>query len=229
MKLGLRLAAIAAMVPPGSCIADIGTDHGYLPIYLVQQGIVPQAIASDVNTGPYRAAMDSVGRSELAGKIAVRQGDGLAVLSPGEATAAIIAGMGGVSIINILTENLIITSSLSRLIIQPMLGAGLVRRWLVANKWSLVAETLVAEEERLYEIIVAEPGQAPGWEDILLEIGPLLWQERHPLLKTHLGNLISQGRRVLAEMAFSSEAVQSAKYLEYSRKVAQLEEKWACL
>lgn len=229
VKLGPRMAAIAAMVSSGSRVADIGTDHAYLPIYLVTEGIIPSAVAGDVHQGPYCSALDTVNRLGLSGRIAVRFGDGLAVLSPGEADTAIIAGMGGLNIIDILSEQPEITRSLSRLVLQPMLAAGAVRRWLVDNGWHLVDEDLVEEEHRIYEIIVAEQGNTIEIEPVMYEIGPLLWDRQHPLLKAHVTTLISQLKRVVAEMGISIQAASSPKYSDYCERIARLEEKYACL
>ncbi len=102
MKLSKRLATIAALVPPGGRLADIGTDHAYLPVYLVTEGIVPSAVAGEVNEGPFRAAGEALARVGLADRISLRFGDGLAVLAPGEADTAVIAGMGGQTIVDIL-------------------------------------------------------------------------------------------------------------------------------
>lgn len=229
MKLGKRLATIAALVPPGSRLADIGTDHAFLPVYLVSEGLVPWAVAGEVNPGPYKAAGEALDRIGLAGKISLRFGDGLTVLAPGEVDTAVIAGMGGNTIIDILTARPEVTGALSRLILQPMQAAAPLRRWLAENGWRLVAETLVEEDGRLYEIIAAEQGPAEEYEPILCEIGPLLWARRHPLLKDHLEALLQQARRVVAEMAASPQAAASPKYREYLAKVGQLEDKYACL
>jgi len=229
VKLDNRLAAIAAMVPAGSKVADIGTDHAYLPIHLETAGITSGAIAGDIHQGPFQAALAAVRRVNLEDRISVRFGDGLAVLSPGEADTAVIAGMGGATIIEILSTQPEVTASLSRLVLQPMLAAPALRRWLVANGWRLVDETLAEEDGRIYEIIAAEQGKSAEMEPILLEIGPLLWSRRHPLLKAHLAGLCVQMKRVVAEMAVSASAVNSAKYQEYQEKIALLEEKHACL
>ena len=229
MKLSKRLATIAALVPTGGRLADIGTDHAYLPVYLVSEGIVPSAVAGEVKDGPFRAAGEALARVGLADRIDLRFGDGLAVLAPGEADTAVIAGMGGQTIVEILAARLEVTASLSCLVLQPMSGTGLVRRWLAGNGWRLVAEALVAEDGQMYEIIAAAPGAAEEYEAILYDIGPLLWTRRHPLLRAHVEALLAQARRVADEMTASPQAVSSPKYREYLAKIAQLEDKLACL
>lgn len=229
MKISKRLATIAALVPPGCRLADIGTDHAYLPVYLVSDGLVTRAVAGEVNPGPFKAAGEALARVGLTGQISLRFGDGLTVLAAGEVDTVVIAGMGGLTIIDILTARPEVTGALRRLILQPMQAAAPLRRWLAENGWRLVAEALVEEDGRLYEVIAAEPGQAEEYEAILDEIGPLLWACRHPLLKKHLEALLEQAKRVAAEMAASKQAAASEKYREYLTKISQLEDKYACL
>lgn len=229
MKLGERLQSIADMVPVGMTMADIGTDHAYLPIYLTTQGIVTQAIAGDIHYGPYLSAKNAVAAAQLEQVISVRQGNGLDVVRPGEAEVAVIAGMGGLNIIDILRSRPEVSVTLKRLIVQPMIAAAAVRMWLQTNGWQIINEQLVQEDGKLYQIIAAEPGESRPFEPILAEIGPLLWQTRHPLLRLHIEDLIKHLRGILAAMAASNEAVSSAKYKEFVSKLRDLEDKLACL
>ncbi|WP_371370672.1 tRNA (adenine(22)-N(1))-methyltransferase TrmK [Sporomusa aerivorans] len=230
MKLGQRLQTIANMVPTGVTIADIGTDHAYLPIYLMQQKITASAIAGDVHHGPYLSAQGAVAAYHLDHAISVRQGNGLEVLRPGEADVAVIAGMGGANIIEILSARPEVTATLKRLILQPMIAASLVRTWLYVNNWIIIDEQLVQEEGKLYQIIAAEPGEMQPVEPILNEIGPLLWQTKPPLLKQHIQELIDHLRNVVAAMAAGgSEVINSEKYREYTRRLNELEDRIACL
>lgn len=229
MKLGERLKSIADMVPVGVTMADIGTDHAYLPIYLVTHQVVTRAIAGDIHYGPYLSAKNAVDATRLEASISVRQGNGLEVVGPGEADIVVIAGMGGANIIDILGARPEITLTVKRLILQPMIAAALVREWLYNNSWCIVDEKLVEEDGRLYQIIAAEQGASQQIEPILYEIGPLIWQTRQPLLRQHIEELIHHLHDVLSSMAGSAEAVNSEKYKDYSRKLKELEDKLACL
>ena len=229
MKLGNRLAALAAFVPQGTRVADIGTDHAYLPIELVQKEISISAIAADIHLGPYQAAKENIEKLGLHNKISVRFGDGLSVLSPGEVDTVVIAGMGGGTIIEILSSNSTVTNSLHRLILQPMIATSLVRRWLSTNEWKIIDETLVWDDGKLYEIVVAEPGISLIVEPIMYDIGLILWNNKPELLALHIDNLITQTERVLHEMSASSAARQSPKYDEYLERREQLEAKRRCL
>jgi tRNA (adenine22-N1)-methyltransferase len=230
VKLGERLQTIADMVPVGvASIADIGTDHAYLPIYLVKNTIVARAIAGDIHQGPYLSAQNAVISSQLEQVVSVRLGNGLEVVNPGEAEVVVIAGMGGQNIIDILRARPEVTATVKRLIVQPMIAAPAVRFWFQNNGWQIVREELVREDGKLYQIIAAEPGEPQSFEPILYEIGPLLWQTRHPLLLVHIEELIAHLRNVLASMASSAEAIHSEKYKDFSVKLKDLEAKRVCL
>ena len=223
MIIGERLKAIANRVPQNARLADIGTDHAYLPAYLVQTGRISFAIAGEVHEGPFHSAQNMIDRFNLQEQIRVRFGDGLAVLTPGEVDTLVIAGMGGATIVEIVSARLEVVDQLQRIILQPMIAAALVRQWLVQEGWLIVDETLVEDDNRLYEIIVAEPGAKGELTEILAEVGPTLWERKPPLLARHIGQLIRQKQQVLSEMSVSEEARQSVKYRDYQDKLKQLE------
>lgn len=227
MKLGERLCALAAMVPIGSRIADIGTDHAYLPIYLASANLIRQAVAVDVNPGPYASACDAVRNAGMAGRIDVRLGDGLKVVAPGEVDVAVIAGMGGITMIQVLEDSPAVVAALKRLILQPMVATPQVRRWLQANGWQIIDETIVEDEGRLYELLSAEPGDMA--ESELLEIGPVLWQKRHPLLSRLLNQRLRTLYYIAEQMEKSKNAENNSKYLEHKTLISELEAKLACL
>ena len=229
MRLTGRLAALAAFVPQGVRLADIGTDHAYLAIELVQDNVIVSAIAGDVHAGPYKAAREHVEALGLEQRVSVRLGNGMSVLSPGEVEIIVIAGMGGQTIIEILNNNPEVTRTVKRLILQPMVATASVRHWLEDNGWYLVNERLVEDEGRLYEIVVAEQGDALACEPVLYDIGRILWNDKPDLLILHIDQLITQTKRVLGEMAISKNARNSLKYVEYKERLEQLEAKRLCL
>ncbi|MCI3919713.1 class I SAM-dependent methyltransferase [Paenibacillus sp. TRM 82003] len=156
IQLSKRLTAVAEHVLPGGVLADIGTDHALLPTYLVQRGAVPAAVAGDIHAGPVQAAMRQVEAAGLSNRISVRAGDGLAVLEPGEADTVAIAGMGGGTMVDILTSGTSSLQGVSRLVLQPNIGERLVREWLLDRGWVLVSESLLEEDGLLYEVIAAD-------------------------------------------------------------------------
>lgn len=229
LQLGKRLAVLASFVLPQSCIADIGTDHAYLPIYLCTHGICRAAVAVDVHAGPYQAAKETLRRLGLSDQIALRLGDGLQVVAAGEVDTVIIAGMGGTTMLDILQAKPEVTTALTRLILQPMNAAATLRQWLVQHGWYIVQEELVEEDGKLYEIIVAEPGPCESMEEVLYEIGPRLWAEQPPLLVEHVQQLIKQTERIIHSMQASAQAVSSAKYHFLMDKHRQLEDRYRWL
>jgi tRNA (adenine22-N1)-methyltransferase len=193
--LSPRLAAVAAHVLDGEPLADIGTDHAYLPAHLVQAGRIPRAIAGDILPGPLEAARATVAAAGVEEQVALRLGPGLAVVAPGEVACATICGMGGGLIAEILTAGP--TEGIRRLVLQPMGGEERLREWLQGNGWRLVAEEVVEDAGRLYVILVAEPGAMRLSEGELL-VGPFLRRRGGPLLSRYVQVQLDQARRALA-------------------------------
>ena len=123
MQLDARLAAIAAFVPHGTVLADIGGDHAYLAATLVMEGVAPRAVVGDLSAGACAAARRTALAQRLTRQIDVRQGDGLSVLAPGEAESIVIAGMGGALIVQILEGAPDVLAGAPTLVLQPMNGA----------------------------------------------------------------------------------------------------------
>ncbi|MBQ3180701.1 MAG: SAM-dependent methyltransferase [Firmicutes bacterium] len=200
IKLSNRLQAVAKYVTPGARVADIGTDHGYLPVYLVVNDLSPRVIATDRGKGPLAAAGQLVSLLSLDTQIDLRLGDGLAVLQPAEVDVVCIAGMGGMAIRDILAEGMPVARSLKRLVLQPQRNVPAVRNFLVENGWRIVAEDLAEDDGFYYEIIVAEPGEMALSEEEA-EFGPLLLAEGHPLLEDFLLLRQADLTRLLESMA----------------------------
>ncbi len=157
VKLSLRLRMIANQIPSGSTIADIGSDHALLPVYLAQQGIIKGAIAGELNEGPYHAASKQVQQADLQHIISVRLGDGLSVLRANEVDTVVIAGMGGSTMVSILDAGLHCLSGVKRLIVQPNVGELALREWMIRENWFLESEHILEEDGLIYEILVAIP------------------------------------------------------------------------
>ena len=229
MKLSPRLSMIAALIKQDAVLADIGTDHAYLPIALVESGKISRAIAGDVVTGPYQAAQKAVLAAGCEAKISVRLGNGLAVLQPGEADSVVIAGMGGGTIVEILSAAPEVTAKLQQLVLQPMIAANQVRKWLAENNWRIVDEELVEDAGRIYELIVAEVGEMQSSEEILWEIGPVLWEKRHPLLRRQIEAYIAQTKALLSQLEKSTAPASREKHSFNIKRLQELEAKLECL
>ncbi len=188
IKLSNRLLAVARQIPAGLTVADIGTDHGYLPVYLVVNDLAPQVIAADRGKRPLDSARQLVSLLSLENQIDIRLGEGLSVLQPGEAEVICLAGMGGMAIKEIIAADLPLARAAQRLVLQPQRNVPAVRRFLAENGFKIVAEDLAEDDGFYYEIMAAEPA---GQEKIALsddeaDFGPLLLTEGHPLFKDFL-------------------------------------------
>lgn len=229
MHLGKRLNCLAFYVPENARLADVGTDHAYLPIYLVKNKKIDFAIASDIVIGPCKAASRSIEKFNLQQKISVRQGDGLASIAKGEIDTVVIAGMGGGSIVDILNKGCDVLVEVQTLILQPMSDSFILRKWLCKNNWVVIEEDLVNEANKLYEVIVAEKGFAKEFSDIELLVGSKLIEKKHFLLKEHLQNIIDRYSFVCDSMSNSPIAVKSDKYKRYKGLLEDLKELLRCL
>jgi len=197
INLSPRLQLIADKVVKGSKIADIGTDHAYIPIYLMQNGIIEYAVASDVRKGPVQKAKQNVEKYKFTEKIDVRLGDGLEKVNAGEVDTVIIAGMGGVLITQILSDAFSVLQSVKRLILQPMVGQEEVRKWLVKNDYKIIDEELAMEGDKIYNVIVAEHGQGQVDKPIYYYIGKKLIENRDPLLGKLLNQRINELENIM--------------------------------
>ena len=224
MKLTPRLQAIADQVPPGSRVADIGTDHGYIPVYLLINRLSPCVIASDSRQGPLAKARDNLNLFGLGQVSQLRLGKGLSILSEEDRVdAIIIAGMGGETICAILNGGRQFLETGPLLILQPMTFSGRVRKWLWDNGFTLLAEDIALESEEYYEIIVAKwTGKPVEVETELAEIGPLLVADRHPLLQPMLSKRLKSLEQARAAAAQSDSATARERVAELEREIETL-------
>lgn len=171
MKLTPRLAAIADMIEsdPVASVADIGTDHAYLPIDLVQRGIVRSAVASDLNEGPLNRARQAIAMCDLDHKIELRLGSGLEPLAEGEVQCAVIAGMGGILMTSLLEQAEAVVRRLDYLVLQPMQAQSDLRLWLQSHGYKIAQARVVREGNKYYDLMKVVTGQMP----------PLTWEQEH--------------------------------------------------
>ncbi len=220
MELSPRLAAIAAQVPQGARLADIGTDHASLPVSLLLRGAIPSAVASDVNRGPLERGRETARQAGVEERIDFRLCDGLIGLDDSQADAVVIAGMGGELIARILSEAPWTRQVL--LLLQPMTGQPELRRWLGENGYRIQRETVVREGEKLYVILAVRGGQDAPYSLGELWAGRQRRGEVSPLRLDYLDDLLRRRRRALAGMERS--ALPPAGLEEERRRITQLEE-----
>lgn len=159
IKLTDRLQSLADQIEQNETMADIGTDHGFLPIYLWENEISPKVIMADISHGSLEKARLNGMELYPDEKFDLRLGNGIQVLENGEVDAVVIAGMGGKLMTQILGEDLTKSRSFRKIIMQPRNGQGKLRYWLVKNGFSIIKETLVREGKYICEIITAVPGE----------------------------------------------------------------------
>ena len=220
IKLSQRLQAIADLVPEGAKVADIGTDHGFLPCYLAQSGKAELVIACDVNAQPLALAQKNITDYNVGDKVSTRLGNGLAVLKPGEVDTVTIAGMGGVLMIDILDASPMVVDRLKRIVLQPNVGAEAVRIWAEKNRWQIVAEDLIRENDIFSVIIVLEQGRSDRFMSAVeLYLGPKLLAEHHPMLGLYISEEWEKTQHILDQLAKSDSE-------ESRKKEKQLRQKW---
>lgn len=256
MKLSKRLQMIADYVTPGSRMADIGSDHAQLPVYLIQAGIVPSAIAGELNQGPYEAARKQAAIAGLQLKLEVRRGDGLAVLEPGEADTVTIAGMGGSLMSDILEAGYVAgkLEGVKELVLQPNVGEDIVRSWLLKRGWFLQAEMILEEDGKIYEVLHAykddgtEAAQErnqllydssflplPQQLDTeagmarLIQMGPYLLRKPNEVLLKKWRFELDKLDKICTQMSLSDQPQAEEKRVQFRQEMNAIEEVLQCL
>ena len=195
-----RLELVASFVPQGAILLDVGSDHAYLPIELIERGQIESAIAGEVVEGPYQSAVKNVEAHGLKEKIQVRLANGLAAFEEADQVSVItIAGMGGRLIARILEEGLDKLANVERLILQPNNREDDLRIWLQDHGFEIVAENILEEAGKFYEILVVEAGQMKlSSSDVRFgtflskEVSPVFvqkWQKEAEKLEFALGQI----------------------------------------
>ncbi len=197
MKLSPRLQTIADYVHKGAIVADIGTDHGYIPVYLVSKEISSKIIATDINVGPLENANSYINKKSYGGIIETRLGNGLECLLPNEVDTVIIAGMGGLLIAEILESSKNIAGTIKNFILQPMVASEDLRRYLMNNKYKIQDERLAKEGSKIYEIMLVNHGEDKIEKDIYYEIGKKLVENKDKHLQEFMKNKIMKTEKIL--------------------------------
>ena len=217
--LSMRLERVAANVPAGARLADIGSDHGYLPVALMRRGMIAAAVAGEVALTPFSAAQRTVRDNGLEQRITVRMANGLAAIEPGDAITAIsICGMGGETIRDILDSGKAHLSGQERLILQPNGGEQPLRQWLMENGYRILHEELLQENRFDYEIIVAERDGPVVYTDRELFFGPLQMQARSPAFLLKWQRILRHKQQNLSNLARAQQAVPEHKVQEIARE-----------
>ena len=200
--LSARLACVASLVPAGARVADIGSDHAYLPAALVLDGKIDFAIAGEVVKGPYENAVREIKDHQLEGQVIPRLADGLAAIDPADKVDTItIAGMGGSLIASILEKDKNKLTGIKRLVLQPNVGESQLREWLMNNYYQIMNEKIIEEDNHIYEIIVAEPSGVPfRYSKYELDFGPFLLENKGPVFRKKWQEYLQREAHVIDQM-----------------------------
>lgn len=216
MSLTPRLQAIADFVAPGARIADVGTDHAYIPIYLIRNKKIEYAMASDINQGPIKKAEKNLERYGIQNKVRLCTADGTEGIKPWEVDTLIVAGMGGELIAQILLKN--IPHGIQRMILQPMANAHEVRSALCEVGYVISKEKLVWEKNKIYQIICAVPGKSERKEKEEYRFSALLFDD--PLYSEFLRKEEEKVDRSINQLSFS---VDRALQLQFENRKKRIE------
>ena len=211
IKLTDRLQEIANYINTGESVADIGTDHGFLPIFLYETGKSPHVILSDINKGPLEKARENINKSYPNINFDIRLGSGLLSIDKGEVDTIVIAGMGGMLIVDILGLDIEKTKSYKTLILQPRNAQNKLRRWLFDHDFNISDEKLVREGKYICEIILAEPittncnsqkeTMINKMGDLDFEFSPILFRNKDPLLVEFIQNKIRIEKNIIRDLS----------------------------
>lgn len=187
MKLNGRLKMIAAKIPKCDILADIGTDHAYIPIYAAKKGICKKALAVDLKEGPLKIANTNIKRYGIEEKIEIRLGRGLEAISPEESDVVVISGMGGNLIRDILSDSAEKAKRAKLLLLQPNNALDALRKWIYENGYTISEELLAKDAGKIYCLIIARwTGSAEKKDEFAYYVGEKLFDGNTDLLQKYL-------------------------------------------
>lgn len=230
MQISKRLETVAGMVTPGLALADVGTDHAYIPIYLVGNQIVPRAVAMDIGRGPLARAQEHIRAYGLEAQIETRLSDGLDALAEGEAQSIVIAGMGGQLAVRILTKGAAQAMACREVILQPQSELRLVRSYLYSAGYRILQEELVYEGGKFYPMMKCVPKGQSDWAEAMaitepgLRFGPLLLAGRHPVLREYLLREYRLNGRILKALSVQTGERAAVRRAEVEQEQAYVEQ-----
>lgn len=200
MELSKRLQAVADLLDSDLRTADIGTDHGYIPIFLIETGKCEKVIAMDINEGPLLRAKEHISEHGLTEKIETRLSDGVSALKVKECDAVIAAGMGGALVVKILEDGKEIFEHLKEFILQPQSELFKVREYLQEHAYHILEEDMVLEDGKFYPMMKVVRGQESPYDTIELRYGRKLLEQRNPVLRLFLEKEIRTKEKILKNL-----------------------------
>ncbi|MBW6408492.1 tRNA (adenine(22)-N(1))-methyltransferase [Clostridium weizhouense] len=224
MELSKRLNWIIKYADKCKVIMDVGTDHGYIPIYLVKNKISEKAIASDINKDPLQKAKINASLDGVLSNVDLRLGGGLKPLRNNEAQGVIIAGMGGNLIRDILENDLEKVKNLDYIVLQPAQNPEILREYLYNNNYKILNEDLCFDEGQYYELfkVKYKSGERTTLDSIFYEISPIMLKENNVLIKEYIKFKIEKYNKILNFIKENTEAAERRK-TEIKNKIKVLE------
>ncbi len=224
MQLSKRLFAISQMVTAGNRLVDVGTDHGYIPIYLVQNKQIPSAIAMDINKGPIKKAEEHINEYGLSNLIETRLSDGLAKYSKGEGDTILIAGMGGPLTIRILTDGLDKLVGIKELVLSPQSEIHLVRQFLLQSGYIIIDEQMVIDEGKYYTIMKAVLGvEEHVYASHELEYGYIMIKKKDKILFEFIQKEKKKYNNIITELLKNKSEAGVRRIEELKIKIADMD------
>lgn len=224
MRLSKRLEAVASFVPQKSRVADVGTDHGYIPIWLVEQGIAEYAIAMDVRKGPLMRAEEHIRQHRLESRIETRLSDGLSQLRPGEADTVVIAGMGGELMLRILRDGAHVWDSVSRFVLSPQSELETFRRGLEEMGFAITEETMLREEGKYYTVMAVARGRMHYEKRYQYRYGDCLIRQKSPVLREYLEREEEKLLQIMERLAVQDTEGANARRQDVEEELHQVKE-----
>ncbi|WP_075718452.1 tRNA (adenine(22)-N(1))-methyltransferase [Roseburia sp. 499] len=224
VQLSRRLSAVANLVTITGILADVGTDHGYIPVFLAGQKRIQRAIAMDVNQGPLERAKEHIRQYELEDRIETRLSDGLNALKPKEAEGIVIAGMGGNLMKRILMQGEEVAKTAKELILQPQSEIMEFRRFLWESGYVITAEDMVLEDGKYYPMMRATyRSNRKNEPDILaFKYGEKLLEQKHPVLRQYLQWQKKQKEQILEKLQQNAKQDVSSRTQELKQELAYI-------
>lgn len=203
MELSSRLSAVAQMVTPGNIVCDVGCDHGYIPIYLIQNNISPYVFAMDVNAGPLQRAKEHITEFGFTDRIETILSDGLSAFGNKKSDALVCAGMGGRLMVKILSEGKDKIDKMQEMILQPQSEIQQVRAFLRNQGYYIDGENMVYEDGKFYPVMHVlvhsdkQNEENPLWD----KFGPKLLKNQHPVLWEYLVYTMKQLEKIEVQLS----------------------------
>lgn len=222
MQLSKRMQAVANLITPTEALADVGTDHGYIPIYAVEEKIVNHAIAMDINHGPIQRAASHIAEHGLEAYIETRCCDGVAGLKPEEVQTVVVAGMGGGLMQKIMEDGKEVLKTVSEIILQPQSEVEKFRYYLAEHGWFIEKEDMVFEDGKYYPMMRVVHGTMEITNPLYGKFGIYLLEERHPVLKAFLQKSLEANAAIVQKLYENGRTDEDERVKELKKEMQDL-------